>query len=138
MINQIESSSPCRIDGLRDIATTRNKRGTRNMKGKSNTTRSIACWLGSLAVAALGAECCAAEEQPLNVIVVMTDDQGYPDLGVHGNPDVLTPNMDALAARSVRLTDFHVNPFCSPTRAAMLTGRMSDRTGVTRTNFQRN
>ena len=74
----------------------------------------------------------------LNVIVVMTDDQGYPDLGIHGNPDVRTPNMDAFAAESVRFTDFHVNPFCSPTRAALLTGRMSDRTGVTRTNFQRN
>ena len=80
----------------------------------------------------------AARAQPLNVILVMTDDQGYCDLGVHGNPVVRTPHLDSLAKRSVRFTDFHVNPFCSPTRAALLTGRMSDRTGVTRTNHQRN
>jgi arylsulfatase A-like enzyme len=73
-----------------------------------------------------------------NVVLIMTDDQGYPDLGCHGNPAVRTPHMDKLAAGSVRFCDFHVNPFCSPTRAALMTGRMSDRTGVTRTNFQRN
>lgn len=74
----------------------------------------------------------------LNVVVLLTDDQGYCDLAIHGNPEIHTPNMDALARQSVRFTDFHVNPFCSPTRAALLTGRMSDRTGVTSTNFQRN
>jgi len=91
-----------------------------------------------LLTAALGENLTRADDRPLNVIVVMTDDQGYPDLGVHGNPVIRTPHMDSLAAESVRFTDFHVNPFCSPTRAALLTGRTSDRTGVTRTNFQRN
>jgi arylsulfatase A-like enzyme len=90
----------------------------------------------------IACESAAAAQAPpteaLNVILVMSDDQGYCDLGVHGNPVVRTPHLDALARDSVRFTDFHVNPFCAPTRAALLTGRMSDRTGVTRTNYQRN
>ncbi len=79
-----------------------------------------------------------ALDKPLNVILVMTDDQGYPDMACHGNPVIQTPHMDKLAASGVRFMDFHVNPFCSPTRAALLTGRMSDRTGVTSTNTHRN
>ena len=76
--------------------------------------------------------------EPLNVVLVMSDDQGYPDLGCHGNPVVKTPNLDKLADSGVQFSDFHVNPFCSPTRAALMTGRMSDRTGVTSTNTHRN
>lgn len=79
----------------------------------------------------------ACADQP-NVILLMTDDQGYPDMSCHGNPVIKTPNMDALAKSSIQFSDFHVNPFCSPTRAALMTGRMSDRTGVTSTNTQRN
>ena len=69
------------------------------------------------------------EDRP-NVILVLTDDQGYGDLGCHGNPVVRTPNLDRLHSDSVRLTDFHVDPMCSPTRAALMTGRYSARTGV--------
>ena len=72
----------------------------------------------------------AAPQTRPNVILVMTDDQGYGDLGVHGNEIIKTPNIDRLASESVRLTDFHVDPTCSPTRAALLTGRYSTRTGV--------
>ena len=57
-----------------------------------------------------------------NVIIVMTDDQGYPELSAHGNPVLETPNMDALHAGSVRLSDFHVAPMCTPTRGQLLTG----------------
>lgn len=64
------------------------------------------------------------------MVLVITDDQGYGDLGVHGNPMIRTPNLDRLHAQSVRLTNFHVDPTCSPTRAALLTGRYSTRTGV--------
>ena len=46
-----------------------------------------------------------------NVIIVMTDDQGYGDLGCHGNPVLKTPNLDALYRESIRFTDFHVSPF---------------------------
>jgi arylsulfatase A-like enzyme len=70
------------------------------------------------------------EKRRPNVILVMTDDQGYGDLGCHGNPILRTPNLDRLHDRSVRLTDFHVGPTCSPTRASLLTGRYCNRTGV--------
>ena len=65
-----------------------------------------------------------------NVILVMTDDQGYGDLGCHGNDIIVTPNLDELYAQSIRLTDFHVDPTCSPTRSALMTGHYSSRTGV--------
>ena len=68
--------------------------------------------------------------RPPNVILVMTDDQGYGDLGCHGNEKIHTPNLDWLHAHSSRLTDFHVDPTCSPTRSALMTGHYSTRTGV--------
>ena len=71
----------------------------------------------------------AKESQP-NVIVVITDDQGYGDVGAHGNSMIQTPNLDVLHSQSVRLTDYHVDPTCSPTRSALMTGRYSTRTGV--------
>ncbi|MEQ8786742.1 MAG: arylsulfatase [Pirellulaceae bacterium] len=70
-----------------------------------------------------------AAEQP-NVVLVMTDDQGYGDIAAHGNKMIETPSMDRLWAESVRLTDFHVDPTCSPTRSALMSGRYSNRTGV--------
>ena len=57
-----------------------------------------------------------------NVILIMVDDQGYGDLACHGNPVVKTPALDRLHAESVRFTNFHVNPFCAPTRASLLLG----------------
>ena len=63
----------------------------------------------------------AAADRP-NVVIVITDDQGYGDLSCHGNPILKTPHLDALHGESVRLTDYHVSPTCSPTRAALLTG----------------
>ena len=68
-------------------------------------------------------------ERP-NVILVITDDQGYGDIGVHGNSKLTTPQLDRLWLDSVRLTDFHVDPTCSPTRSALMSGRYSTRTGV--------
>lgn len=64
------------------------------------------------------------------MILVMTDDQGYGDIGAHGSPYVKTPNLDRLHRESVRLTNFHVDPCCAPTRASLLTGEYSARTGV--------
>ncbi len=72
-----------------------------------------------------------------NVILVMTDDQGYGDLGCHGNPILKTPNLDRLHAEAVRFTDFHVSPFCTPTRAALMTGHYPGRTGAYRTSSGR-
>lgn len=65
-----------------------------------------------------------------NVILIMTDDQGYGDIGAHGNPYLKTPNLDALHGQSVRFTNFHTDPSCSPTRAAIMTGQYSARSGV--------
>ena len=72
----------------------------------------------------------AGRAEPPNVVLVLTDDQGYGDLGCHGNPILRTPNIDALHRQSVRLTDFHVGPTCAPTRASLMTGRYCNRTGV--------
>ncbi|MEM9702290.1 MAG: arylsulfatase, partial [Planctomycetota bacterium] len=70
-----------------------------------------------------------AAERP-NVVLILTDDQGYGDLSCHGNEELKTPNMDRLFAESVRLTNYHVDPTCSPTRSALYTGRYSTKTGV--------
>ncbi|MGJ8723370.1 MAG: arylsulfatase [Roseibacillus sp.] len=77
-----------------------------------------------------------SKEQP-NVILIMTDDQGYGDVGIHGNPILKTPELDKLHGESVRFTDFHVSPFCTPTRAALMTGRYPARTGAYRTSSGR-
>lgn len=77
-----------------------------------------------------------AQDQP-NVILIMTDDQGYGDMSCHGNPVLQTPNIDRLHSESVRFTDFHVSPFCTPTRAALMTGRYPARTGAYRTSSGR-
>lgn len=68
-------------------------------------------------------------ERP-NVIIVITDDQGYGDLGCHGNPAACTPELDALHGQSVRLTDFHAAPMCTPTRGQLLTGLDAARNGA--------
>lgn len=66
--------------------------------------------------------------KPPNVILIMTDDQGYGDLGVTGNPLIKTPNIDAMAKRSAQMTNFYVSPVCAPTRACLMTGRYNYRT----------
>ena len=72
-----------------------------------------------------------------NIIVVMTDDQGYGDLACHGNPFIQTPHLDAFHKQSVRFTDFHVSPTCAPTRSALMTGRHEFKNGVTHTINER-
>jgi len=63
-----------------------------------------------------------------NVVLIMTDDQGYGDLGVMGNPVLRTPNIDRLAGQSAWMTQFYVSPVCAPTRACLMTGRYNYRT----------
>jgi len=72
----------------------------------------------------------AQSNQRPNVILVITDDQGYGDLGFTGNPHVNTPVIDALARESVRFNNFYVSPVCAPTRSSLMTGRYSLRTGM--------
>ena len=62
-----------------------------------------------------------------NVLIILTDDQGYGDLAYHGNPILKTPHLDEFAATSLELTNFHVGTTCAPTRAGLLTGRNANR-----------
>lgn len=77
----------------------------------------LSVWLMTVGVGAI------AQPKNPNVILILTDDQGIGDLGCHGNPWLKTPNIDALYADAVRMTDFHVSPVCTPTRGAIMTGR---------------
>ena len=66
-----------------------------------------------------------------NVVLIITDDVGYGDIGSYGAPDVRTPNIDRIAREGVRLTDFYANgPTCSPTRAGLITGRYQQRVNI--------
>lgn len=74
---------------------------------------------------------------PPNVILVLTDDQGYGDLSCHGNPVLKTPAMDRLHGESVRFTDFHSAPMCSPTRGQLMSGMDAAHNHVTATDTGR-
>ena len=89
-------------------------------------TASLFMISGSLQAAILRAE---KTKQP-NVILILTDDAGIGDFGFNGNPLIKTPNLDHLAARSTRFTNFFVSPVCAPTRSSLLTGKFSQTTGV--------
>ncbi|MCH8960383.1 MAG: arylsulfatase [Bacteroidetes bacterium] len=67
---------------------------------------------------------------PPNIVLIMTDDQGWGDVRSHGNPEIDTPAMDQLAQEGVRFERFFVSPVCAPTRASLLTGRYFLRTGT--------
>ena len=91
--------------------------------------------------AALAATACSpsADSGPSgpNIVLIMTDDQGWAQLGSHGDPILETPRLDAMAAESVEMTRFYVSPVCAPTRAALMTGRYNYRTGVVDTYLGR-
>ena len=65
-----------------------------------------------------------------NIIIIMTDDQGYGEMSCHGNPILKTPNIDKLHDQSIRFTDFHAAPMCTPTRGQLLTGLDAARNGA--------
>lgn len=71
----------------------------------------------------------AAKSRP-NVILIITDDQGYGDIAFHGNTMIQTPALDKLAKQSLRLTNFHVDPTCAETRSALMSGKYPLRVGV--------
>lgn len=68
--------------------------------------------------------------RPPNVVFVLTDDQGYGDLGCHGNDRIITPHLDGLRAQGADFTRFYACPVCAPTRASLMTGRYNYRTGA--------
>ena len=83
-------------------------------------------------LAALGtapAPAAGETQQKPNIVVIISDDQGWKDVGFHGS-DIKTPNIDALAAGGARLEQFYSQPMCSPTRAALMTGRYPFRYGL--------
>lgn len=95
----------------------------------------MALTLGSIEVTAQKPEALQTPEalqgsKGPNVLVVLTDDQGWGDLSLHGNPNLSTPNIDSLARDGARLKNFYVCAVCSPTRAEFLTGRYHTRMGV--------
>ena len=89
--------------------------------------RLLACLLMAGFVLSLPARCPA---RPPNVVVILTDDQGWGDLSVHGNRNLSTPHLDSLARDGASFDRFFVCPVCSPTRAEFLTGRYHPRCGV--------
>ena len=91
-------------------------------------------WLFAIAIMPSGGLCAVDGDARPNIILVVTDDQGYGDLGFHGNPEISTPNLDTFAHESLVMTRFYVEPICSPTRASLLTGRYHMRTGVLATS----
>src|SRR5690554_6414153 len=70
-----------------------------------------------------------AAEKP-NIVMILTDDQRWGDLSIHGNTNLATPHIDRLAQDGARFESFYVCRVCAPTRAEMLTGRFHARTGV--------
>jgi arylsulfatase A-like enzyme len=85
------------------------------------------CVLILLALSSYEGSC--AQDKP-NVIIVMTDDQGYGELSCHGNPILKTPNLDILASQSMRLKDYHAAPMCTPTRGQLMSGMDAARNGA--------
>jgi len=81
--------------------------------------------------AAPAANQAAAAAKPPNVLILLTDDQGFGDFSGHGNPVLKTPNLDRLRGESVRFTDFHSAPMCTPTRGQLMTGVDAVRNGAT-------
>jgi len=100
----------------------------------------LICLLACLAFVCGSAEALAADSlagsRP-NIVLMMTDDQGYGPVGRHGHQWIRTPNLDELHDKSIRFTRFLVSPTCSPTRSAMMTGRHPMRNGVTHTILER-
>jgi arylsulfatase len=92
---------------------------------------------GSFVFIAILANAADTPARKPNIILILTDDQGYGDFSCTGNPILKTPHMDRLAREGVQLTNFHVSPTCSPTRSALLSGRHEFMNGVTHTIFER-
>jgi arylsulfatase A-like enzyme len=72
----------------------------------------------------------AQSSNPPNIVIILADDLGWGDLGAFGNPNIRTPRLDAMAAEGQKWTNFYVQPVCSPSRAALLTGRLPIRSGM--------
>ena len=95
-----------------------------------------------VAVLAMPNQAAAAEGKPMagrrpNIIMILSDDQGYGDLGRNGNPVLKTPNLEKMYDEGIHFEDFHVSPACSPTRASLMSGKHEFKNGVTHTIYER-
>jgi arylsulfatase A-like enzyme len=97
----------------------------------------LGCYLALLVVGLQPVLGQSAFPRKPNIILILTDDQGYGDVGRHGNPILKTPHLDRLYDESVRFTDFHVSTTCAPTRSALMSGRHDFKNGVTHTILER-
>jgi arylsulfatase A-like enzyme len=88
----------------------------------------------SFAASILSTGCSRKIDERPNVILIVTDDQGYGDMGYHDNEIIKTPHLDKLASESIEFTQFYAAPVCAPTRASLMTGRYNYRTGVIHTS----
>ncbi len=88
------------------------------------------CWMFIILALSACNQPTSTENTPPNIILILTDDQGWGDLSISGNTNISTPNIDQLATTGVRFDRFYVSPVCSPTRAEILTGRYHVRGGV--------
>lgn len=96
-----------------------------------NPTRYLLLALALIALSVrIGSAETAEPPKPPNIVLILADDQGYGDVGFHGNAVLKTPHLDQLAAEGTRFSSFYVSPVCAPTRASLLTGRYHARTGV--------
>ena len=94
--------------------------------------RTVACLLllGLLIGAGSNGRIAAQPARPPNIVIILADDLGYGDLGAFGAPNIRTPRLDAMATQGQKWTNFYVQPVCSPSRAALLTGRLPVRSGM--------
>src|SRR6478752_7362595 len=86
----------------------------------------LGCLIAAVALVGVGQ---SAQAKP-NILVIVGDDMGYADIGVHGCKDIPTPHIDSIAKNGIRCTSGYVSgPYCSPTRAGLMTGRYQQRFG---------
>lgn len=106
------------------------------MSGRDTSTTDRRTFLRTIGAGAVALACApssmvAGVDRPPNIVVILTDDQGYADLGCYGATGWTTPNIDRMAAEGVRFTDFHVSEaVCSASRASLLTGCYAQRIGI--------
>lgn len=99
--------------------------------------RRILLWTAFLGLLSVGSRAESLVGRRPNIVLLVTDDQGFGDVSAHGNPVLKTPHLDRLHNEGVRFSDFQVSPTCAPTRSALMTGRHEFKNGVTHTILER-
>lgn len=114
------------------------ERNSRVMRFASQAFVRSLCALGFSLIFGVLVSPVAAATRPPNIVIILADDLGYGDLGCYGHPTIRTPNLDRMAAEGMRFTDFYVAAcVCTPSRAALLTGRLPIRSGMAGTEKRR-